>query len=175
MWTKDQITKSEKLLIEINKTDFNDIENTYISKLDKEFGYTSISEIRSLLLTNKLLYSISDDNFHVKLTPLGNFALIVGMKTFVYLKYLYIFFISVIPIIISIIALLKSNEAIEKVYLLPNQQQSENRNSQTDIIANFVNNDTIFIVKIKESIKQDSVFLNELKDNIKHEKKITTP
>jgi hypothetical protein len=71
MWTKNQIEKSEKLLKEINKTDYNDIHNTYISKLDKEFGYLVICEIRSLLLKNKLIYAVDKDEYHVKLTPIG--------------------------------------------------------------------------------------------------------
>ena len=171
MWTKEQIINCDKVLTGIKNSDFNNEETVYYKKLVKEIGFYRLEETVKLLIIEKLVFSIDDKNYHVQLSDLGNFANIIGFKSYIRLKYIVTFLLVTLPIAISIFALFYSRQAVS----ISRENQSYDRDNKTNNIRNSEYNDSVFIKKIKNFIKHDSVFLNELKENIKHEKKITTP
>ncbi len=174
MWTKEQIINCDKVLTGIKNSDINNEETFYYKKLVNEIGFNKLEETIKILIKEKLVFSIDERNYNIQLSDIGNFSNIIGFKSYIYLKYLIVFLLKIIPITISIIALFYSSQAVS----ISTENQSIKRNNKTNNIQNSVYNDSVLIVKIKDFIKHDSVFLNELKIVLKKDllnKKIATP
>ena len=83
MWTKEQIINCDKVLTGIKNSDFNNEETVYYKKLVKEIGFYRLEETVKILIIEKLVFSIDDKNYHVQLSDLGNFANIIGFKSYI--------------------------------------------------------------------------------------------
>ena len=120
------------------------------------------------MLKENYIYSLSKvDDFEVKPTTIGIDIIKNGFQkhikkeekktsTPIKISIAALIISSIVPLI-SLYKIIKPNESANNGY-----NQSYDRNNQTDSIVKNIVSDSLFIEKIKNSIKHDSVFLKEL-------------